>query len=438
MTIQDHTKSFISMMIIKLNQHSIILEKSWMKKHEISYHKHDDSISFHSEHCSHLRSTKNPFSQRTKKKLFFREEKLFDQSEIVNENKELLVFFEKTNSKTILKKSTSNQVVESVVRILKESQKKLNERRRINEFWRKTLRKIETSFSRILSKRSRKNLFYDETNSLSKVNSIETNNVLKIHSITAISFNTLSRQKDVKIFVVFIKNLNIQLKKQESSVVTNLKSVISIEYHDLLNVFSKKKIDVLSSHRKHNDWIGLKKNKIHEYTFLYNMSKRKLLLVKKHLQEHSNKNFIESSIASYAFLILFAKKSDEDFRFCVNYRKLNAIIKKNKYLILLIAEIIARLFKIKWMIKIDIHHAFNKIRMHSKENEDLTTFRTKYEIYKFLIMLFELINDFFTFQNFMNDTFMNYLDDFAIVYINDIIVYNNIKKKHIQHVKKIL
>ncbi len=58
------------------------------------------------------------------------------------------------------------------------------------------------------------------------------------------------------------------------------------------------------------------------------MSKEKLLLVKKYLQKHLNKEFIKSSIATYASLILFAKKFDEELRFCVNYQKLNAIIKK--------------------------------------------------------------------------------------------------------------
>ncbi len=116
-----------------------------MKKHEISYHEYDDLISFHSEHCSHLRSTKNPFSQRIKKKLFFSKEKLFDQSEVQIqdvENKELLVFSKKTNnSKTILKRSTSNEIVESSTQTLNErfkrfieSSKRLNERRRMNEF----------------------------------------------------------------------------------------------------------------------------------------------------------------------------------------------------------------------------------------------------------------------------------------------------------------
>jgi hypothetical protein len=119
------------------------------------------------------------------------------------------------------------------------------------------------------------------------------------------------------------------------------------EYHDFLDVFSKKKADILSSHRKHNHRIELKEDKTHEYASLYNMSNEELLLIKKYLQEHLDKEFIESSTVFYVSLILFAKRFDEDLRFCVDYRKLNAIIKKNRYSISLIAETIARLFKIR-------------------------------------------------------------------------------------------
>jgi hypothetical protein len=90
------------------------------------------------------------------------------------------------------------------------------------------------------------------------------------------------------------------------------------------------------------------------------------------------------------------------------------------------------------MTKIDIRHAFNRIRMHFKENENLITFKIKYKTYKYLVMLFELINKSSTFQNFMNDTLMNYLNKFVIAYLNNIIVYSNNKKKHIRHVRKIL
>jgi hypothetical protein len=118
---------------------------------------------------------------------------------------------------------------------------------------------------------------------------VEIDSVLEIYSIATASFNTLFRQKDVEIFAVSMKNLNIQLKKQDSKEVTDLKSVVFVEYCDFLNVFSKKKADILSFHRKHDHRIEREKEKTHEYASLYNMSDDELLLVKKYLQEHLNK-----------------------------------------------------------------------------------------------------------------------------------------------------
>jgi hypothetical protein len=146
-----------------------------------------------------------------------------------------------------------------------------------------------------------------------------------------------------------MKNLKIQLKKQENNTVIDSKLVVSSEYHDFLNVFSKKKANILSSHRKHDHRIKLEKDheSEHEYASLYNLSEEEFLLIKKYLKKHLDKEFIESSTVFYASFILFAKKFDDELRFCVDYRKLNAIKKKNRYSISLIAETIVRLFKTK-------------------------------------------------------------------------------------------
>jgi hypothetical protein len=201
----------------------------------------------------------------------------------------------------------------------------------------------------MLRKESKMNSFYDEVSQKFHEKLTNEESIIEIHSITVASFNILSRQKDVKIFVVFMKNLKIQLKKQRNNTMIDLKSIVSFEYHDFLNVFFKEKVDILSFHKKHDHCIKLEKNHEfdHEYASLYNLSEKELLLIKKYLKEHLNKEFIESSIAFYASLILFVKKSDDELRFCVDYRKLNAIIKKNRYSIFFIAETIARLFKTK-------------------------------------------------------------------------------------------
>ncbi len=73
----------------------------------------------------------------------------------------------------------------------------------------------------------------------------------------------------------------------------------------------------MSLHKKHDHYIKLEKDHEfnHEYAFLYNFSKKELLLIKKYLKEHLNKNFIKSSIVFYASLILFAKKLDNELKF---------------------------------------------------------------------------------------------------------------------------
>ena len=133
----------------------------------------------------------------------------------------------------------------------------------------------------------------------------------------------------MQIFATFVKNIKIKLVKK-TKLIIDLKLMISSEYHDFLNVFSKKLVDVLSSHRKHDHTIKLKLE-IEElsYAFLYNMSEDELLLIKKYLEENLKQRFLTISSVSFVFSILFAKKSEKELRLCVDYRKLNVIIRKN-------------------------------------------------------------------------------------------------------------
>ncbi len=120
------------------------------------------------------------------------------------------------------------------------------------------------------------NFFYDEISSKFHEKSTNAKSIIEIHFIAVASFNILSRQKDVKIFVVFEKDLKIQLKKQNNNEVIDSKSIMSLKYHNFLDIFFKKKADILSSHRKHDHRIKLEKD--HESdmnTHFYIISRRK-------------------------------------------------------------------------------------------------------------------------------------------------------------------
>jgi len=75
----------------------------------------------------------------------------------------------------------------------------------------------------------------------------------------------------------------------------------------------------------------------------YLMLKDELLVIKKYINKHLNKGFIRPSILPAAAPILLTKKPRGGIQFCVNYRGLNAIIIKNRYLVLLIHKTLKRL-----------------------------------------------------------------------------------------------
>ena len=80
------------------------------------------------------------------------------------------------------------------------------------------------------------------------------------------------------------------------------------------------------------------------------ISKHKFEQIKKYLNEHLKKEFIVSNHILFALFVLFIKKSNEEIRFYVDYKKLNAIIKRNRYFILLISEILIRIQDYKYLI----------------------------------------------------------------------------------------
>ena len=217
-----------------------------------------------------------------------------------------------------------------------------------------------------------------------------------------------------------------------------MKEKLPQQYWEFAEIFSKKASDQLPLHKdKVNHDIILKNEKNLTLSSLYSMSLKQLKLVKTYLKDHLKKGFIVLSDASYASSVLFAKKPEGGWRFCVNYWKLNAITKKDKYPLPLIEETLARLVRVKVFTKLNVRQAFYRIRM--KESvEDLTTFQTRYRFYKYKVLPFNLCNSPASFQRYINDILFNYLNDFCTVYVNNILIYSDNLLKHDTQVKKVL
>jgi len=212
-------------------------------------------------------------------------------------------------------------------------------------------------------------------------------------------------------------------------------------YREYLDVFSKADSDAMPPFRTGVDHKiellpGAKPEGL-GYTGLWKLSTEELEVARKYITENLEKGFIEPSSAPWAAPILFALKGDGSLRFCVDYRKLNAITKKDQYPLPLIDETLARIAKARIFTKIDIRQAFHRIRI-SPEAEDLTTFRTRYGAYKFKVLPFGLTNGPATFQRYINNTLMGYLDEFCSAYMDDILIFSETLEEHEIHVKRVL
>ncbi len=395
------------MLITWLDQHQMILEKTWMNKINLVIDMQINSLRF---------SNFNPTSQKSIA--------LFSSNKSITKRKSL-------TSTHILKRSFT--FVTSQL-----SQKSLS----FSQFNEKSVKLIEQSKSRDAVSSS---VNFKPTFSLKSAFSS-----INIFMIEAATYRMLVKRSDVKIFAVIVLKIDRLITTAENKleevnlhelshveILEQVKIKLLSEYYDYLDIFDRAMIDQLSSHRIYDHKIELIDKRMFSRSRLYQMFDHKLQKIKKYLIKHLNKEFIFFSFASYVSLILFAEKKDESLRFCINYRKLNALIKRNRYSLLLIDETFVRIQESKYLTQLNIIVTFNKLRMHS-DSEDLTIFIIFFDSYKYHVMLFELINELMFYQHYMNDVLFKYLHQFCQIYLDEIIIYSKILKKHKQHVWLIL
>ena len=273
-----------------------------------------------------------------------------------------------------------------------------------------------------------------------------------IHSVNAESFDLLVKQREVQIFIMFMKDIDQQfqfdMKSQVKSInlnnveivvvnLQNIKKKLFFEYHDYFDVFDRAHVNQLFSHRNNDHKIEFLNDVKSSQSRTYRMFSYKFKKIKKYFIENLFKNFITFNKTLYFSSMLFTMKVNENLRFCVDYRKFNVMTKRNQYFLSLIKKIIEKIIECKHFIKLNIITVFNKFRMHF-DNKNYTTFITILNIYKYRVLSFDLINGFNLFQQYINDILWKFLNDFCQVYFDDILIYNRIKRKHIRYVCLIL
>jgi hypothetical protein len=119
----------------------------------------------------------------------------------------------------------------------------------------------------------------------------------------------------------------------------------------------------------------------------YRMPPNELAELKIQLQELLDKGYIRPSSSPWGSPALFVKKKDGSLRMCVDYRPLNAVTIKNKYLLPRIDVLFDQLAGAQVFSKIDLRSGYHQIKIRASDVPK-TTFSTRYGLYEFLVMSF--------------------------------------------------
>jgi hypothetical protein len=141
----------------------------------------------------------------------------------------------------------------------------------------------------------------------------------------------------------------------------------------------------------------------------YSMSKEELKELKKQLTELQEARYIRSNSSPCGAPVLFVQKKEGSQGMCVDYRSLNDVTMKNKYLLPRIEDLFDQMRGSRVFSKIEFQPSYHQMKIRPSDMPK-TNFSTRYGLYEFTVMSFGLTNAPTYFMDLKNKVFMIWTD----------------------------
>ena len=158
--------------------------------------------------------------------------------------------------------------------------------------------------------------------------------------------------------------------------------------------------------------------------------------VEEMVEDMVDQGVVQPSTSPWASPIVLVTKNDGSTRFCVDYRRLNSITKKDVYPLPRIDDTFDSLARQQCFTTLDLAYGYWQVGRDGQSQEK-TAFITHSGLYKFRVMPFGLCNAPATFQRLMEVVLQGLVRKSCLVYLDDILVIGRTFTEHLNNLVKV-
>lgn len=156
------------------------------------------------------------------------------------------------------------------------------------------------------------------------------------------------------------------------------------------------------------------------------------------LKEMLDAGVIEKSSSPWSSPVVLIKKPTGEYRFCVDYRKLNAVTRRDAYPLPYISHILDRLRDAKFLSSIDLKSAYWQVPVE-EDSRPKTAFTVPNRgLFQFNRLPFGLHNSPATWQRLIDEVLGPELEPHVFVYLDDIVVATSDFSSHLKVLEDVL
>ena len=169
----------------------------------------------------------------------------------------------------------------------------------------------------------------------------------------------------------------------------------------------------------------------------YKVTKAEEEIMSAEIKQYLDLGLIRESTSPWSSPVLMIRKPDGNIRFCIDYRKLNSVTKKDSYPMPRIDDLLSSLQGSKLFSTMDIASGYWNVPMAERSIEK-TAFTCKFGLYEWTVMPFGLCNAVPAFERLMETVLVDLKWRICLVYLDDCVIFSKTFPEHLRRIRLVL